>query len=106
MGKVRLFFGGLFTWVDQLLKGEKQVKTLQIILHFDPSSLELLADYYDTSWSSKDGAMFGKAYPLWHVIRAIPEAVEFARNNDYELLQLDAMDWHGPPKTLRVMNIQ
>src|SRR3989338_10319220 len=104
MRKVRLFFGNLLIQVGQLLKGKESAKTLQVIFHFSPT-FELLVDYYDSSWSPRDGAMFGKAYTFQHRVLAIHEAVEYAKNNNYDLLQVDTAERGKSPKTVEVMTI-
>jgi|SRR3989338_7718260 len=104
MSKISLFFGNLLIQIGQLLKGKEPAKTLQVIFHFSPT-FELLADYYDSSWSPRDGAMFGKVYAFRHRVLAIHEAVEYARNNNYDLLQVNTAERGKAPKTVEVMTI-
>ena len=94
MNRIRQFFGNLIVRVGQIVRGPEPPKVLQVIFHFGPN-FELLADYYDSSWSPRDGAMFGKSYlyPLRHRVLAIYEAVEYAKSNGYDLLRVDALAW-------------
>ena len=107
MRKIRLFFGNLLILVGQLLKGKEPPKilpkTLQVIFHFSPT-FELLAYYYDLSWSV-DEVMFGKSYPPRCFVPAIHEAVEYAKNNNYDFLQVDTMERGKSPEIIETVAI-
>lgn len=104
MSKIRIYLGNLLIKAGQLLKGKELAKTLQIIFHFSPT-FELLADYYCSSWSPRDGAMFGKTYTFRNCVLAIHEAVEYAKDNNYDLLQIDTAERGKSPRTVEVMTV-
>lgn len=104
MRKSWLLFNNLLASASKLLKRKERPKTLQVVFQFSPS-FELWVGYFDLSWSPRQGAMFGKSYPLWQAVRAIYEAVEYAKSEGYELLRVDYAELGRPLKTARVITV-
>ena len=103
MGKIRQFFGNLIIRFDKALYGKEPTKTLQVIFQFN-RDFDILADYL--SWPPEEHDMFRRVYPLTHSVRAIHEAVEFAKDHGYDLLRIDTVERGESPRTLRVVYVR
>jgi len=103
MGKIRQFFGNLIIRFGKALYGKEPTKTLQVIFQFS-RDFDILADYL--SWPPEEHDMFRRVYPLTHSVRAMHEAVEFAKDHGYDLLRIDTVERGESPRTLQVVYVR
>ena len=106
-----------FNWIfsgGEISKEKKEVKVERVCGLDSVASLpcrgqlnvdfDILADYL--SWPPEEHDMFRRVYPLTHSVRAIHEAVEFAKDHGYDLLRIDTVERGESPRTLRVVYVR